>query len=68
MDTFTIVSSSSGDWEGLYKNNTLLIEDHTLNVQHVLKVLGIKVIEKCAEEEWLENRGRLPNHLSDVKF
>jgi hypothetical protein len=68
MKNLVIVSSSSGDWSGLYKDGKLLIEDHSLRASEVLEVLGFEVERKEAEENWLEERGNLPKLLKDVKF
>jgi hypothetical protein len=65
---FTLVSSSSGDWIGLYHDGKLITEGHSLSGREVLGLLGFKVEEKEAQEDWLEERGNLPQLLKDVKF
>ena len=63
-----IVRSSSGDWEGLYINGKLKFEGHEIRREDLLEVLDIDIEERDAEENWLENRGNLPEYLKDVKF
>jgi hypothetical protein len=63
-----IVSSSSGDWEGLYKDGIRLAEDHSLRTEDVLKLAGIEIEHKEAAEGWVEDRGDLPVLLKEVKF
>jgi hypothetical protein len=65
---FTIVSSSSGDWDGLYHDGKLVTEGHSLSVREVLTLLGFRVEEKEASEGWLEDHGSLPKNLKDVQF
>ena len=65
---FVIVSSSSGDWEGLYKDGVLVTEGHSISNRDIFANLGVSVQEKEAAEGWLEERGNLPKNLSDVEF
>lgn len=67
-DEFVLVSSSSGDWEGLYKNGRLIVEDHNISTYDIFKIFGILLTEKEADEGWLESEGSLPKNLSDVQF
>lgn len=64
----TIVSSSLGDWEGLYRDGHLLDEGHSLRLDKILELLGFEVEEKEAAQDWLENEGSLPQDLEKVKF
>lgn len=63
-----MVSSASGDWEGLYVDGVLKAEGHRVRTDEVLAILGIKIEEKECEEDWLESRGEFPVKLSEVKF
>lgn len=63
-----MVSSSSGDWYGLYKDGKLVMEDHELSASQVLNALGIVIEHREAKEDWVENRGNFPVLLKDVKF
>ena len=62
----TIVSSSSGDWEGLYIDGILKVEDHHISNEALLKAAGVTAESFEAAEGWVEGRGRLPELLSDV--
>lgn len=55
------------DWEGLYINNKLVLENHSLRISDVLKALGIKYESIIADDEWLASCGNLPENLADVK-
>jgi hypothetical protein len=68
MKKLVMVSSSSGDWEGLYVDGVLFSEGHSLSSREVLSAAGIKLEEKNAAEGWLEEQGCLPTKLKDVKF
>ena len=55
------------DWEGLYLDGFLVEENHGLRVAEVLEHLGIVFDTKYADQEWIEERGRLPDTLGEVK-
>lgn len=55
------------DWEGLYINGKLIMENHCLDVFRVLNAIGIDYNFLDADVEWLVNLGRLPENLTDVK-
>ena len=67
--TFTVVSGTE-EWEGLYVDGELVMEDHSLRVHRLLDYLrnhGYLNIEwKYVEQEWLNDRGNLPTRLEDV--
>lgn len=64
-----LVSSSSGDWEGLYVNGLLVTEDHKLGRNLINHFIGTVVPEeKEAAEDFVENLGSLPVKLTDVEF
>jgi hypothetical protein len=61
------------DWVGLYCDGELEMENHSLDVYHVLKLLADKGLLEgfkghVSDEEWLEERGCLPESLSEVKL
>jgi hypothetical protein len=56
----------SNDWQGLYLNGELVLEDHSLHPTKVLESLGIKFELLSANEEWLEEQGRFPEKFADV--
>jgi hypothetical protein len=58
------------DWIGLYFNDKLVSQGHSLNVWDVLKLLQDEAIY-CrdyihADMDWMIQTGHLPNHLDDV--
>jgi hypothetical protein len=57
------VHGDSGDWEGIYVDGKLLREDHSLDPDDVLSVLGI-----AYETHWIdmEDGSRLPKDLSEL--
>lgn len=66
-----VVNSSSGDWSGIYLDNELWTEHHSLHTcdwaelinNHHLESVDVK--EVCGE--WLEESGgRLPQHYQDI--
>jgi len=59
--------TSNCDWEGLYINGKLVMENHMLDLRDVLKRLDIKCDFIEADDEWLFEHGVLPKNLSDVK-
>lgn len=65
-DKFLLVTAD--DWQGLYKNGILITEDHTIELQTILKHLGIELEEKECDCNWIHERGNLPDKLKDVKF
>ncbi len=58
------------DWQGLYFDGELEIENHRLRLEDVLRVLWGRVIthNETAEvdDDWLEHEGRLPRRLEDI--
>ncbi len=64
-----LVSSASGDWEGLYVNGLLVTEDHKIGRNLMNHFIGTAAPEeKEAKEDFVENLGSLPTKLSDVEF
>lgn len=58
------------DWKGLYINDKLVLQDHSLDVRAVLALLEDEVVE-CrsyirADLDWLAGVGHFPSDLSDV--
>lgn len=62
-----VVIVTAYDWEGLYVDGKLAIERHSLNERDVLEALDIGYTVVAADEEWLVDRGNLPEYLKDVK-
>lgn len=64
------VSSSHGDWVGVYLNGTLYDEGHSIPVHTWLDLLS-EVSEPATMQfevdgEWLEDCGNLPEFFSDI--
>lgn len=65
------------DWEGLYIDEKLVLEEHSLSVGDLLDAiwkqrapLGVQVSSyeaHDADEDWLFTRGTLPQDFKDVK-
>ena len=65
------------DWEGIYIDNELMMENHSLHLGRTLKLIQDKMSgrmdkiehlsEIVADGEWLEERGCLPKKLDEVK-
>lgn len=68
----SLVKSSDGDWEGLYLDNELYTENHSLRLEDVFEIINDHHISEAVSFEvyskWLENSmgGNLPNFLSDI--
>lgn len=62
-----VVYADGDDWAGLYVNGELRAENHSLRVSDVLEALGIEYERIECDQSWLEERGRLPERVEDVK-
>ena len=68
----TLVKSSDGDWEGLYLDNELYAENHSLRLEDVFEIINDHHISEAKSFEvdcdWLveDQCGLLPNLLSDI--
>lgn len=63
----TFVDDDCSDWEGMYIDGKLVVEDHRLDLYQVLDLIGVKYKYVQADAEWLGECGRLPDKLSKVK-
>ena len=58
------------EWEGLYIDCKLALEDHNINAWDVIKLLAYEVIEPggyhYADLDWVVREGRLPKNIEDV--
>jgi len=66
-----IVNSAHGDWSGIYLDNELWTEDHSLHTQDWAELINNHHLESVDVEEvdgeWLEESGgRLPQHYQDI--
>ena len=56
------------DWEGIYIDGKLAMQTHALWPQDILSILGIKYEVLDANEDWIQDVGKLPENLSECKF
>lgn len=63
MGKVTLVTLNE-DWEGIYVDGKLMVEDHILSARQVLTALGIKFQDK----ETSSDDGNLPDSIKEVKF
>lgn len=55
------------DWQGLYLDGKLVLENHSLYSIEVLEALKIKFKYIEADGDWMMENGHLPEKLSQVK-
>jgi hypothetical protein len=55
------------DWDGLYIDDVLVYENHSIPNMTLIEELGISYHVIYPDQEWLEENGRLPTHLHEVK-
>lgn len=61
----TIVTNED-DWEGLYLDGKLAVQDHKLRVDDVLKALGLLADYVVCDYDWMADQSYLPSDLTDV--
>lgn len=72
MSKLTYISSSHGDWCGIYIDNNLYTEGHSIPVHDWLYLIGeygakINDTEDCeVEGEYLDDCGCFPKFLADI--
>ena len=66
LDKIKVVIVHANDWVGLYKDEKLIAEGHSLSIHHVLTALKIPHVSVACDESWLEYLGRLPKQLKDI--
>jgi hypothetical protein len=58
------------DWEGLYIDGKLVLQDHSISAWEVIKLLAFEHIEPggyhFADLDWLMNNSGLPENIEDV--
>ncbi len=68
--TITLVKSTDGDWEGLYLDNELYCEGHSLRIEDVFDIINDHHISEAKSfgvyYEWLNMVGSLPNNLNEI--
>ena len=63
-----LVFVHADDWSGLYIGGKLVTEGHSIEPEEVCSALGVAYKELWANDDWLNELGRLPKLLKDVKF
>lgn len=63
-----IVTVNGGDWQGLYIDGVLKYEDHSIDLDVFAGLVKIELEEKWCNDDWLSERGRLPERLEEVCF
>ena len=70
MSTLSYVSSSNGDWCGIYVDGQLYTEGHSITVWEWLQIIKTLLIDTTKEHEvdgdWLEEGGSFPQSFSDI--
>ncbi|MCK5291273.1 MAG: hypothetical protein KAR39_04555 [Thermoplasmata archaeon] len=62
-----VLVTNYNDWEGFYVDGKLIMEGHRVRREKMLKHMGITLNTIETKEGWLEDRGSLPQNLSDVE-
>lgn len=62
-----VTFADGDDWNGLYVDGELMAENHSLRPTDVLDALGIPYERVSCDQDWLEENGRLPQQLKEVK-
>lgn len=70
MSDLSYVSSSNGDWCGIYIDNKLLTQEHSIPVHEWLDIVENQSIFTAQSLEvsgdWLEEGGSFPQSFSDI--
>lgn len=61
-----VVQDHDAGWEGIYIDNVLVREDHSINLETVLKTAKGREIKLYAVD--MGENGHLPDRLEDVKI
>lgn len=57
----------ANDWDGLYVDDKLVTQDHSIYASEALEAVGFSVGVVEADDEWLKRRGQLPVSLAAVR-
>ena len=75
MNECTLILAQASDWQGLYLNEKLVTENHSVSLNNLVNSLdGIQICGTIisrivyVDDDWLEEQGGLPKDLCDVKF
>lgn len=65
-----VVNSSHGDWSGIYLDNELWTEYHSLHTGDWAELINNHHLESVdvreVDGEWLEESGNLPQNFNDI--
>ena len=61
-----IVSDGEGDWEAMYIDGKLMVQGHSISVDDLARVLGVKLEREEVDSEWIDKRGEFPNYFSEI--
>lgn len=80
MDWKSVITVAKSDnWQGLYLDGDLIIEDKVIGIRDVVilvnatqeydgRMLDFEYKELLCDDEWLEKTGRFPKKLGDVVY
>jgi len=73
MNTLTLISCTSGDWEGLYKNDKLIFESSSVPCSEIIEQVNDLyvnvdyIFQRTVESDYLEENGGLfPTYLYQI--
>ena len=70
MSTLTYITSAHGDWCGIYIDDKLLTEGHSIPVHEWLDIVETQTLYKTQQievcGEWLEEGGSFPQSFCDI--
>lgn len=70
MSSLVYVSSSHGDWSGIYVDNQLDYEDHSIPVWVWIDLFNLNSVTEAVQFEvdgdWLEEGGSFPQNFKDI--
>ena len=58
---------SVDDWTALYFDGKMVTQDHSLDPEHVLELLGIKFESHWLDDVWDYYEDEMPDNLEDLR-
>jgi hypothetical protein len=68
MNTSEYTLVDADDWVGLYRDGKLVSQGHRFTIRDVFELLNIDLKVLYPDDEWIYERGDLPNALGEVKL
>ena len=62
----TVTYARGDDWEGLYIDGKLVLEDHSIDVRDILEAVGFKIKTVWVDLDWLAETGSLPGNEDNL--